>query len=178
MPKIIPDLKKNIISKGRTILFEEGYDALSMRRMANECGIAVGTIYNYMRNKDDLVAHICMEDWFEAVKSIKEELKEAEGFADAVGIIYRGVTSFRDCYIRCWREYSLSSGSKDIVSRIHPNLREQVAGMIEQFMENTESQEKKKAIGYMLAELLIASVTHPDVDDSRFNLFVRSIDIS
>ena len=54
MPKIIPDLKKNIINKGRTILFEEGYDALSMRRMASECGIAVGTIYNYMRNKDDL----------------------------------------------------------------------------------------------------------------------------
>ncbi|MCR4894616.1 MAG: TetR/AcrR family transcriptional regulator [Eubacteriales bacterium] len=178
MPKIIPDLKKNIIKKGREILFQEGYDALSMRRMAGECGIAVGTIYNYMRNKDDLVAHICMEDWFAVVKDINDKLKGTVDFVEGVEIIYRGIVGFRDSYSRCWKEYSLAGGTREIMNRIHPNLREQVAEMIEKFMYRTESEEKKKAISFMLAELLIAAVTHSDVDDTKFDLFIRNIDIS
>ena len=178
MPKIIPDLKKNIINKGRTILFEEGYDALSMRRMASECGIAVGTIYNYMRNKDDLVAHICMEDWFEVVRTINDRLKTASGFVEGVNMIYHGLIGFRDSYLRCWKEYSLAGGSNEIIARIHPNLREQVAGMIEKFLVRTGQEEKRKAISFMLAELLIAAVTHSDIDDAKVNTFVRSIDIS
>ena len=178
MPKIIPGLKQTIISKGRQILFEEGYDALSMRRMASECGIAVGTIYNYMRNKDDLVAHICMEDWLAAVKSINEELDKADGFVEGMDIIYRGIVSFRDCYSKCWSEYALAGGSREIIDRIHPNLRKQVADMIERFMEKTGSSAKKEAISFMLAELIIATVIHPDIDDYKFRLFVESIDIT
>ena len=178
MPKIIPGLKQTIISKGRQILFEEGYDALSMRRMASECGIAVGTIYNYMRNKDDLVAHICMEDWLAAVKSINEELDKADGFVEGMDIIYRGIVSFRDCYSKCWSEYALAGGSREIIDRIHPNLRKQISDMIKKFLTDTERNDRREAISFMLAELIIATVIHPDIDSEKFRQFIQSIDIS
>ena len=177
MPKIIPNLRSNIITKGREILFTEGYDALSMRRMAAECGIAVGTIYNYMRNKDDLVAHICMEDWMKAGDELNEGLKGIESFPEGVEYIYRGVRDFTAEYQRYWNQYSESGGSLDIVKRIHPHLRSKLSRMMNGLL-HCESEEKKSAISNVMAELIIAAVTHPDLGEEKFSAFLKCVDVS
>ncbi len=176
MPKIIPNLKNTIITKGREILFSEGYDALSMRRMAAECGIAVGTIYNYMRNKDDLVAHICMEDWQKAADEINEGLKGIRDFPTGVEYVYHGLLEFSNSYQRYWNQYSESGGSPDIVKKIHPHLRAKLSRMVEGLLEGTR-EEKRKAISVVVAELIIAGVTHPDLEEEKVRAFLRCIDI-
>lgn len=177
MPKIIPNLRNTIITKGREILFNEGYDALSMRRMAGECGIAVGTIYNYMRNKDDLVAHICMEDWLKAGEEISEGLKGIDDFPSGVEHIYRGVRDFSDNYQRYWFQYSESGGSPEIIKRIHPHLRSKLSRMMKGLLKDAP-EEKKEAVSDVVAELLIAAVTHPDLEEEKFRIFLRCIDVT
>ena len=176
MPKIIPNLKNTIITKGREILFSEGYDALSMRRMAAECGIAVGTIYNYMRNKDDLVAHICMEDWQKAADEINEGLKGIRDFPAGVEYVYRGLLDFNNDYQRYWNQYSESGGSPDIVKKIHPHLRSKLSRMLRGLLESTP-EEKRAAICDVVAELIIAGVTHPDLEEDKVRLFLRCLNV-
>lgn len=58
MPKLIPDAKIKILSTARKQLFEKGYTGLILREVADQCAMAVGTIYNYFSSKDMLVAAI------------------------------------------------------------------------------------------------------------------------
>lgn len=56
MPKIIDEAEKKLLAQARQQLFAAGYGGLSVRQLAKECGMAVGTVYNYFKDKDTLVA--------------------------------------------------------------------------------------------------------------------------
>ncbi|WP_075088300.1 TetR/AcrR family transcriptional regulator [Verrucomicrobium spinosum] len=46
------DLKDHILSASRTILVNEGYEALSMRRLAREIGYSATALYLYFENRE------------------------------------------------------------------------------------------------------------------------------
>jgi len=49
-----------------------GFNGLSLRGVANDCGIALGTSYHYFASKTDL-AHAVMEmDWNQDIKFIND----------------------------------------------------------------------------------------------------------
>lgn len=52
------DLKDHILSASRTILVNEGYEALSMRRLAREIGYSATAIYLYFENREAIVAEL------------------------------------------------------------------------------------------------------------------------
>ena len=72
MPKIINNLEENILSAARRLVAEQGYAAVTMRAIAKECGIAVGTFYNYYPSKDAMLAACLLHDWQTALASAGE----------------------------------------------------------------------------------------------------------
>jgi AcrR family transcriptional regulator len=44
-----------IVDAAARLIADEGYDALTMRRLARECGVGVMTLYGYFRTKDELL---------------------------------------------------------------------------------------------------------------------------
>jgi AcrR family transcriptional regulator len=44
-----------IVDAAARLIAAEGYDALNMRRLAQECGVGVMTLYGYVRTKDELL---------------------------------------------------------------------------------------------------------------------------
>lgn len=65
MSRIIENPHQLILDTAKTILFSKGYTELNMRNVAKECGIAIGTIYNYFPNKRDLVVEMMSGYWRE-----------------------------------------------------------------------------------------------------------------
>ena len=63
MPKLIANLRENIPAEARRLLSERGYSGLSLRELADRCGVAVGTLYNYYPSKAALIARLMLEDW-------------------------------------------------------------------------------------------------------------------
>ena len=55
------ELRQEILDAARRIFREEGFDALTMRRVANAIEYSPTTIYLYFKNKADLVQAICDE---------------------------------------------------------------------------------------------------------------------
>lgn len=48
--------KEEILEVSRKIVMKEGLFAINMRTVANECKVAVGSIYNYFPSKAELVS--------------------------------------------------------------------------------------------------------------------------
>lgn len=54
-----------LIEKAKEVLLNDGIEALSIRKLAKECGISVGVFYNYFETKTDLIFAIVFEFWQE-----------------------------------------------------------------------------------------------------------------
>lgn len=63
MPKIIPELREKILHAAKKHLLEDDAHDFSTRQLAADCGVAAGTIFNYFKTKEELLAFIILEDW-------------------------------------------------------------------------------------------------------------------
>lgn len=55
--------KETILLVCRSIVASRGLSAVTMRSVADECHIALGTLYNYYANKDELLLAIVEDIW-------------------------------------------------------------------------------------------------------------------
>ena len=54
-------LREEILDAARDLFIKEGYESLSMRRIAEKIEYSPTTIYLYFRDKDDLIRQVCQE---------------------------------------------------------------------------------------------------------------------
>ena len=63
MPKIIQNVREQLLAEARRQIAERGYAQTTVRSVASACGLGVGTVYNYFSSKDVLIASFLFEDW-------------------------------------------------------------------------------------------------------------------
>jgi len=65
------DSKNMIIEKARKIMLDKGYTGTSMREIARACSFDQSNIYNYFRNKEQLLFQILAEGLVSQIESVK-----------------------------------------------------------------------------------------------------------
>ena len=70
--------RENMLATARRIVLENGYAALSLRKLAAAIGCAPGTIYLYFKDRDELVREIC----YDGFRDLYEKMKPAASVAD------------------------------------------------------------------------------------------------
>ena len=63
MPKIIENVREQLLAEAKKQILERGYAATTIRSVAGACGLGVGTVYNYFNSKEMLIATVVYEDW-------------------------------------------------------------------------------------------------------------------
>ena len=56
MPKIIENVREQLLAEAKKQVFEHGYADTTIRSVARACGLGVGTVYNYFSSKEMLIA--------------------------------------------------------------------------------------------------------------------------
>jgi AcrR family transcriptional regulator len=57
------EVRRKILSAARDLFASEGYERITMRRIADVIEYSATTIYNHFEDKDDLVHALCQEDF-------------------------------------------------------------------------------------------------------------------
>ena len=130
MPKLIANLRENIPAEARRLLSERGYSGLSLRELADRCGVAVGTLYNYYPSKAALIARLMLEDWQQLLQSVRGNGSDPapEQLLDA---IHDRLAEFVD------RNHAIFEDPEAAVSFLqarrihHPQLLQQLAALLE-----------------------------------------------
>ncbi len=163
MPKRLSNLKERFLAAARAILTAEGYAALSVRRLAEECDVATGTVYNYFRNKDELVAQIMMEDWRAVLGQLEAAAREAASLPDGLDAMRRFIVAFVRRYEGVWDQYTQAGGSGGVVALHHAQLRRQIAAHIATLTSRCADPPLRE-LAPLLAETLLASAVQTDLD--------------
>lgn len=80
-------LHDSLFEVAREIVSKQGPDALTIRALAEQAGVASGTIYNYYRNKDDILLAITEDYWRRALMELRREI-QADAFPEQLREIY------------------------------------------------------------------------------------------
>ena len=87
-------LRDKILDISRSVLFTDGFSALSMRKIAKEIGVSATSIYLYFDNKDHLVHTLIEESVEELSKAIEQNAAKHHSTIDKFEAIIQGYVNF------------------------------------------------------------------------------------
>lgn len=169
MAKIIENLNSDIQTVGKKILLEDGYKQMTLRLVANKCNIATGTIYNYFKSKDALVATIMFKDWKDLLEQTSPEVTNAKKAIDGLELIFNMIKDYTSIYQKAWIDYS---GSLIGLRDRHSILIKQISELINPLFNRFGIDEASVSF---ISEVLLYSAIREDVSFIDIKPFILKI---
>lgn len=159
--------KEEILKAGRMIAQEKGLNAINMRSVATECNIALGTLYNYYSNKEELVLAVIESIWKD-IFHIKECKKDIS-FLDFVAFILSCLKDSKEKYPNFFVSHSmiLESKIKDDAKDRMNNCFTHIKGMMLSVLENdktidsscfSNSFSKNEFVSFVFSNILLTEL--------------------
>jgi AcrR family transcriptional regulator len=173
MPKIIENLRENLIARTRKTLLEEGYDAVTVRGIAKSCNTAAGTVYNYFPSKDDLIAYAILEDWLAEVARIRHAVETCPDLVAGFKAILDGIAEFNLRYTATFRQSGVALNGPSFAAR-HHMLRDQIVELM-RILEGRFDYRPTVTAEKVMAESLLSGATHDWPDEELIPLLEKLI---
>jgi len=136
MPKIIDNIEEKISHTAFELFAEKGYKSVSMKIIAREVGISVGTLYNYFLNKQGLFVSV-----FE--KNIAQTYFLLNRIIEKKGSTLEFVTTLYDEVERIQEFSSIIMGNK-VDNEIFNEIRNHLLNKMKSLIYKVEEKENLK----------------------------------
>ena len=133
MPKIIKNLENRLIEEARKQIEKNGYSGLTMRSVAEACGVGVGTVYNYFDSKDALLATYMLEDWKRCISAINAVSTYSDTPAPVLRCMYDQLVNYAAQHQGIFKDKAAASAFSATFTRYHLMLRDQLAAPLQKF---------------------------------------------
>ena len=133
MPKIIENLKQRLLTEAKEQIAQHGYECVTIRSIAQGCGVGVGTVYNYFPSKETLIATFLLEDWQDCLTQIQSVAACSQTPQPVLQCMYDQLTGFACRYEAVFRSESARSVFSGSFSQNHRLLRTQLAQPLQSF---------------------------------------------
>ena len=158
MPKVIENIKQTLLEKAKVILLQEGYEALTIRRVAKECNIAVGTVYNYYSSKEIMAGSVMLDDWQNLLAHATGKIEKSLNVKQALLVIYDSIVKFNKIYNVVWEGYVFTGGQQAAFKKRHQLLIKQIASCVHEVFKKFPPKKSDVQSELFLAEnILICS---------------------
>ena len=172
MPKIIEDVENRILRAARERLLGGDLSSFSARGIAEDCGSAVGTIYNSYRDKESLMAAVMAQDWQAELQRAGEAVAAAPSVEAGILCLYEAMVRFSAVYARIWASYPTREGFGSMYRTRHKlllsQIEEQLTALYSRFGPVPEEGRR-----ILLSELILAASQHPEVGSADLISFIR-----
>lgn len=149
MPKIIKNLESKLIAEAQKQIVEQGYGAVTIRSVANACGVGVGTVYNYFSSKEELLATYLLEDWNSCITAITAVSRYSDVPGPVVRCIFDQLSGYALRHQAIFRDEAAYSAFAASFGRYHTMLRSQLSEPLRKFCDSDFSAD-------FIAESLLA----------------------
>lgn len=162
MPKIIENLREQLLSEIKRQILESGYAETTIRSVASACHVGVGTVYNYFKSKEMLVATFVYEEWKKYLNEMsKLSYNDPESFFKE---IYNSLGRFAKENEKLFSDTDaaklVSAGS----DQRHKMLREQIASFIFPLCEANKVSDPKFVSEFVAESIICWSMENEDFE--------------
>lgn len=175
MSKLINNPKETILAATQRQLRTFGYDGTTLRSVAQECGISVGSVYNYFHDKDTLIQTSMMGDWLSVLASIKQQCNESADVAQGIRCIGELLAEFVKMHpwMSEYRSAKTPSGDFDLFRR-----RRMLHDILDGILSTLFEKHGKQADAHLcplFTEMILTSVSSKTVTFDMVNEVVERL---
>lgn len=127
MPKIIENVREMLLLEARRQAKANGYGSVTVRSVARECGIGIGTVYNYFPSKEMLIATFILEDW---EKSLSEMRCSSASGIEKFRFVWDELIRFSSEHSYVFSDSTAEKTFADSFFKWHPHLRKQISEIL------------------------------------------------
>ena len=162
MPKIIFNVKEQLLTEAKKQVAKNGYAATTMRSVAGACGFAVGTMYNYFDSKEMLIATFVAEEW----NTRLEEMATLP--ADCPKTLFFGIYDTLTSFIKNNEKLFSDSDAAKILHKSfhtrHKMLRDQLASFILPICLKRELELPEYTAAFVAETIISSAVNSSDFE--------------
>ncbi|MGG6894414.1 MULTISPECIES: TetR/AcrR family transcriptional regulator [Rhizobium] len=169
-----------IVAAARAIAESEGWDAVTIRRLANEIEYSQPVLYSHFASRDAIVAAVAVEGFKELATVLRTAVDAADGQQDALMSVATGYFTFALSRPALYDAmFILPTQLKFADAETRAELRdgfEAITAVVSPFCTDVEIvTETFWAALHGLAELERSGRVRPGMDDKRIALVVQAI---
>ena len=155
MPKQVIDRDK-LVAQAYAIASHDGISALSVRKVAAACGIAVGSVYGYFPTKADLTAAVLTRFFDEYLSDELCAMRSGERFTSYVRRFREALCAARadmnvDWFVEMRR---LPSGEQEVLEAVRAPMLAHIERGLTRVLDADEAVDRSRLVGPMSAEAL------------------------
>ncbi|GEK89662.1 transcriptional regulator, TetR family [Alkalibacterium putridalgicola] len=183
MPKIIKDVEQSVFKAVMAVMTTDGIDQLSMKRIAKNSGIAVGTLYNYFPDREELISKAIQYSWYQSFQVLddvlngsKDSLTKWLAFHDA---LYSEMSQRKAVGHELIRQKVISD---DVNQKIVNGLFSRYADLFQELSGETDKsyseQTRRRIQETLVSTILRLTISFPDDNQANrdyLNQFARLI---
>ena len=170
MPKIIENVREQLLSEAKKQITEQGYAKTTIRSVAGSCGLGVGTVYNYFKSKDMLIATFMAEDWLKGVDEIRSY--SANEPRELLLSVYNMLSRFIEAHRMLFSDSDATKVFYTVFAERHKMLRDQIADLILPIYRNVADPEFRSQF---VAEALLTWTTAGKSFDEIYSIIEKLI---
>ncbi len=174
MPKIIKGVRESILNCAKEHLLVNHEKKLSLRQIAKECDIAVGTIYNYFPDKTSLLVAVMIQDWREMLAKLDKRVQECQTMQEGVFAIYDTVYAFKQLYGSVFREFDTDSHVKEASDGRHVQLRQELENRTVILLERF-GKEEVMPLSCLLTESIMTCAVRSELNKEMLWAYISRI---
>ena len=173
MPKILENPKEKILREA-SILLDKGYNNFNIREIAKACKFSLGTVYNYFKNKTELIIEVFNIKWNETLEKIKLISILDINFEEKIKLIYEELDKFLKYHKSIFLE--LSKEEMKLKERREHNLNKyKVFNELYLILDNIiDFHKSKKEINIEIETRKISSL----FINNMINISMKTIDLT
>ena len=155
MPKQVIDRDK-LVAQAYAIASHDGISALSVRKVAAACGIAVGSVYGYFPTKADLTAAVLTRFFDENLSDELCAMRPGERFTSYVRRFREALCAARadmnvDWFVEMRR---LPSGEQEVLEAVRAPMLAHIERGLTRVLDADKAVDRSRLVGPMSAEAL------------------------
>lgn len=186
MPKIIKDVKETIKLIATELFIEYGYENIDMRMISKKSKVAVGTLYNYYKNKKELYISIIKESWTNTFTKLdditKLNISSEEKLKKFISILYDDIEERNGLGKDLLNNSIVEFKNDEEIINLRSNLFLKVESFLNHF-DKVDTISKCSNVDTKLAELLLIYTLamfqlHPDDKEENINFLFKFIKLS
>jgi AcrR family transcriptional regulator len=123
------EVRRKILTAARDLFASEGYERVTMRRIADAIEYSATTIYNHFEDKDDLVQALCQEDFDRLFQHLQQTPSPADP-VEAVRQLGLAYARFGTSYPNQYRFMFMTPGKFEYLKEDDASPGEQAFGLL------------------------------------------------
>jgi AcrR family transcriptional regulator len=176
LPKLLDNIEERINNSAFNLFAEKGYNQVTMKMIAQDVGISVGTLYNYYSNKKDLFLKSFKLSFDHIYFSLNNIIEKEKGTYEFIKFLYNEIVKLK----RFGMEIISNKNDNKVVVELKNHLLMLMRFLVYRAEEKNDldlsNKDKERVIRVLILSLHDFAQEFPEDKEDNINFICQLID--